>query len=80
MLSSELQRNGSFDIDLSKVSELDIAGVQLLLAAMRSAADAGGRIRLVAANDTVAKTFDLIGLSAQLHTSPSPDDVMAGAA
>jgi anti-sigma B factor antagonist len=49
-------------LDLSQVSELDSAGVQLLVAAARSAREAGGELRLVASSPAVAETLGFLGL------------------
>jgi len=55
---------GALELDLSEVAEMDCAGVQLLLAARRSAAESGRTLRLSgrsAAVDEVLATLRLDG-------------------
>ena len=49
-------------LDLSGVTELDTAGVQLLLLAQRDARARGGELRLQAPSAPVREVLDLLGL------------------
>ena len=50
-------------LDLSAVTELDTAGVQLLLLAQRAARAAGGDFRLTAPSAAVREVLQLLGLN-----------------
>ncbi len=52
------------EIDLSGVTECDTAGVQLLLLAKRSAAEAGHALRLVRHSAVVVDVLQLLDLAA----------------
>jgi anti-sigma B factor antagonist len=52
------------EIDLSGVTEIDTAGVQLLMLAKRSAQAAQRELRLVAHSPAVSDVFELLNLSA----------------
>ncbi len=52
------------EFDLSGVTEVDTAGVQLLLLARREAGARGVALRLAAPSPAVRGAFDLLGLSA----------------
>jgi len=54
---------GTFEIDLSEVAEMDSAGVQLLLAARRSAADSGRSLRLGALSPAAEEVFNTLQLA-----------------
>lgn len=67
-LCAELQAamkagDGEFALDLSAVTELDSAGVQLLLATGKSASAAQRQVRLAAHSDAVAEVLGLLGLA-----------------
>ena len=49
-------------LDLVNVSELDCAGVQLLLMLKREVAAAGGNLEIKASNDTVDQVFSALNL------------------
>ena len=53
----------SLEIDLSAVTELDTAGVQLLMMAERSARAGKKDLRLVARSAAVTEVFDLMNLA-----------------
>jgi len=53
---------GDFALDLSAVTEIDCAGVQLLLAAAKSAAAAQRTLRLARVAPIVAETLQFLGL------------------
>lgn len=52
------------EIDLSGVTELDTAGVQLLLLAQATALSAHRELRLVAPSPAVTEVFELLNLAA----------------
>ncbi|HEY9022748.1 MAG TPA: STAS domain-containing protein [Burkholderiaceae bacterium] len=54
---------GTFEIDLSEVAEMDSAGVQLLLAARRSAADSGRSLRLAGRSAAVDEVLAILRLT-----------------
>ena len=56
-------------LDLSAVSEIDSAGVQLLLLAQRAARAAGHELRIVASSPAVLEVLQLMGLE-QLCAAP----------
>ena len=63
-LQAALQQPGDVELDLSEVSEMDSAGVQLLMAA-KKAAQAGQReLRLVAHSPAVLEVFETLDLAA----------------
>lgn len=51
------------EIDLAGVTEIDSAGVQLLMAACRDARTQGQTLRITGCNAVVAEVFDLFDLS-----------------
>ena len=53
-------------LDVSSVCEADSAGVQLLIAASRHAAAAGGLLTLEGRSDALFDALGLLGLDAQL--------------
>jgi anti-anti-sigma factor len=57
---------GEVVLDLSQVSEIDTAGVQLLLLSQREAAALSRPWRLGAASPAVAEALNLLGLGALL--------------
>jgi anti-anti-sigma factor len=66
-LRAEMQRaladgSGDFEIDLAAVTEMDSAGVQLLMAAGKSALAAGFALRLVAHSAAVLEVLETLGL------------------
>lgn len=50
------------EVDLSQVSELDTAGVQLLLFGRRTAEARGKEVRLLAPSPAVVEVFELLNL------------------
>ena len=54
-------------LDLSRVTEFDSAGIQLLLVARREAERQGQALRLVACSPAVREVFALTGLSARFE-------------
>jgi len=61
-LASAGDGDGDFALDLSAVTEIDCAGVQLLLAAAKSAAAAQRTLRLARVAPIVAETLQFLGL------------------
>jgi anti-sigma B factor antagonist len=61
-LVEAVERPGALKLDLSGVTELDTAGLQLLLLAGRTAAASSKRIRLAAHSPAVAEVFGLLRL------------------
>lgn len=57
---------GDLTLDLSAVTDIDSAGVQLLLATRRSLAEAGSRLAIVAASSNVRASLALFGLACLL--------------
>ncbi|HLA29420.1 MAG TPA: STAS domain-containing protein [Pseudomonas sp.] len=62
-LLPHLGLSGELEIDLSQVSELDGAGLQLLLLAKREAARAGATLHLSWHSRAVLEVFDLCNLA-----------------
>jgi anti-anti-sigma factor len=56
-------------LDLSGVSEIDSAGVQLLLVLQRDALATGRALRLAAPSAAVAEALTLLGLQQQFNTA-----------
>jgi anti-anti-sigma factor len=54
---------GVLDVDLSDVAEMDSAGVQLLLAAKRSADESGRALRLSGRSSAVAEVLAILQLT-----------------
>jgi anti-anti-sigma factor len=52
------------EVDLSRVTELDTAGVQLLMLAKKTAQAAQRELRLVALSPAVIEVFDLLNVAA----------------
>lgn len=52
------------EIDLSGVTDLDTAGVQLLMLAKKAALSAGRELRLVAHSPAVMEVFELLNVAA----------------
>jgi anti-sigma B factor antagonist len=59
---------GPLEVDLSTVTELDTAGVQLLLMACRAAREGNKRLRLVAQSAAVTEVFDLMNLASHFSS------------
>lgn len=54
------------EVDLGQVMEIDSAGVQIMLAAKREAANRGRKLRFAGHSEAVLNTLDLLDLSARL--------------
>lgn len=63
LLLTPLYQGISLEVDLSAVSEVDTAGVQLLMLAKRTAKGQGCELRLVAHSAAVVDVFELLDLA-----------------
>ncbi len=61
------------EIDLGKVTEIDTAGIQLLLLAKREAELLGIDLRLRPPTPPVRETLDIVGLEANLDSVARPE-------
>lgn len=59
---------GDLALDLDGVTDIDSAGVQLLLATRRSVAERGATLHLSGLSSTVAEAFAVFGLDSRLDT------------
>jgi anti-sigma B factor antagonist len=64
VLLSAVEAHPSVEIDLAAVSEIDTAGVQLLMLAKRSAHARQAELRLAAHSPAVVDAFELLDLAA----------------
>lgn len=62
-LLAALVQHDALDIDLSAVTEIDTAGLQLLVAAKKSAQDRQKELHLTAHSEAVVEAFELLDLS-----------------
>ncbi|HEY5958970.1 MAG TPA: STAS domain-containing protein [Polyangiaceae bacterium] len=69
-LLAALQPNVDLAVDLSAVTELDTAGLQLLLLAHRTAKMRNGHVRFVALSSAVIEVIELLRLQAELGSVP----------
>lgn len=53
---------GRLVIDLAEVTFLDSSGISAFIAALRTAKDIGGEVRVVNPSPTVLRTFEITGL------------------
>ena len=74
-LLGELGQCSALDVDLADVSEMDSAGLQLLLLAHREAERAGKTLTLLAPSDAVAQVLKLCNVDARLNVR----DMQSGA-
>jgi anti-anti-sigma factor len=70
-LKSALTAEGNLDIDLASVTEIDSAGVQLLMAAQKSAQASQRSIRLIDCSSAVTEVFGILDLHAHFDMSSS---------
>jgi anti-anti-sigma factor len=61
---ADLPEGADFEIDLAGVSEMDSAGVQLLMAAQKSTRAAQRELRLVGHSAAVLEVFETLDLAA----------------
>ena len=71
---------GALLLDLSQVTEIDSAGVQLLELARREAGRQRSTVRLIAPSATVQQTLALLGLSERFLSAGEPAQALARAA
>jgi anti-sigma B factor antagonist len=60
---AEVHEGAVLDVDLSGVTEMDSAGVQLLVAARRSAAESGRSLRIAGRSAAVVEVFGILRLA-----------------
>jgi anti-anti-sigma factor len=63
VLLDALAQSNELEIDLSAVSEIDSAGVQLLVLAKKTAQAQGGQLKLVRHSHAVLEVFELFDLA-----------------
>lgn len=66
VLLATVEAGGELDLDLSAVTELDTAGLQLLLLAQREAGRSGGRLAITATSRPVADVLAIAHLTSRL--------------
>jgi anti-sigma B factor antagonist len=64
LLHAALAQPGDLELNLAAVTEMDSAGVQLLMAAKKSAAAGARALRLVNHSPAVLEVFELLDLAA----------------
>lgn len=64
VLLEAVTRDGVVELDLSRVTEFDTAGLQLLMLAKRAAGAAGRELRLVRHSPVVVDVLQLLDLAA----------------
>jgi anti-sigma B factor antagonist len=74
LLKAALAADGAVDIDLDGVTEIDSAGVQLLMSARKTAHQAARDVRLVALSPAVHEVFALLGLTVDSASLSTPAD------
>jgi len=63
MLLKPIQAGATVEVDLSGVTDLDTAGLQVLMLAKKTAQALGGELRLVAHSPVVVDVLELLHLS-----------------
>ncbi len=61
-LLGALAQSSALEVDLSRVIEIDAAGVQLLILAKKEALEAGRTLTLIQHSEPVLSAFELMGL------------------
>jgi anti-anti-sigma factor len=77
-LQAALADGGDLTLDLAQVTEIDSAGVQLLMAAQKTAQATERRLHLVRPSAAVQEVFATLGLDA--HFGGHADDTLRSAA
>lgn len=72
LLQAQLASAEQIDLDLAGVSEIDSAGLQLLLVAKQSAMANRQQLQLVAPSDAVRDLLNLTGLAAYFDGAAAP--------
>lgn len=70
-LLAAVEASAAVEMDLAGVTELDTAGVQLLLLARKSAQAGQRELRLFALSPAVAEVLELLGLAAYFGDPPA---------
>lgn len=70
LLLQALRPGATLALDLAEISEIDTAGVQLLLLAQREARALGGGLRLEALSPPVEEVFTLLDLHRHFGARP----------
>jgi len=76
-LLDALGRGGAIDVDLSQVTEIDAAGVQLLMLAKQLADARKCELRVVASSPTVLEVMELLNLKSLFATPPAGGQTIA---
>ena len=76
-LLAALDGRGALALDLDGVTELDSAGLQLLLLAKNTLGERGGQLRLTRFSEAVGATLALLNLSGHF-AAPAADGVAHG--
>ncbi len=63
-------------LDLHRLTFMDSTGVNLLIAAHRSLAEAGGRLRLAAPTGPVLRTLRIVGVTTVIDCSTTLEDAL----
>lgn len=71
-LLAALEQADTVDVDLSRVTETDSAGMQLLVAAQAEATARGKRLRFVAHSPAVLDILELCDLAARFDVPAAP--------
>jgi anti-sigma B factor antagonist len=70
VLLDALERSVELDIDLSAVSEIDTAGVQLLMLAGKAAQEKQQSLRLIAPSPAVVDVFEMLDVAVRIGNPP----------
>ena len=66
---ADVPGGGAFELDLSDVTEMDSAGVQLLLSARRSTQESGRTLRVAGSSPAVAEVFQTLQLASHFDVA-----------
>ncbi|MGW5860802.1 STAS domain-containing protein [Streptomyces sp. NPDC055239] len=58
-------------IDLRRVTFIDSSGINVFIAGHRALAEAGGRLRLAAPSESVARTLEIVGIDTLIDICPT---------
>lgn len=65
-------------VDLERVTFMDSSGINVFVAAHRLLGDAGGWLRLAAAQDSVLRTLRIVGVDSVIDCHPSVRQALGG--
>jgi anti-sigma B factor antagonist len=68
-----------FALDLSKTHLLDSGGLAAMIGLLRAVRDVGGDVRVIAANESVRRVFEVTALSRVFKYSPARQHVVTAA-